>query len=116
MPTTSFRLGVVLLAAGASSRMGCPKMLLPWGRTSILGHHLDVWRRLGAAQVAAVYSTASAGLVDELNRLNVPARDRIPNAAPEQGMFSSIRAAAAWSGWTPELTHWAIVLGDQPHV
>ena len=31
-------------------------------------------------------------------------------------MFSSIQCAARWSGWKYNLTHWAIVLGDQPHV
>jgi CTP:molybdopterin cytidylyltransferase MocA len=31
-------------------------------------------------------------------------------------MFSSIQCAAAWSGWNPHLTHWAIALGDQPLV
>jgi len=31
-------------------------------------------------------------------------------------MFGSIRCAAAWSGWMPGLTHWAITLGDQPHL
>ena len=31
-------------------------------------------------------------------------------------MFSSIRCAAAWGGWREGLTHWAMVLGDQPHL
>ena len=31
-------------------------------------------------------------------------------------MFSSIQCAAQWPGWDSRLTHWAIVLGDQPHL
>ena len=31
-------LGVIILGAGASSRMGRPKLLLPWGDTSVIGH------------------------------------------------------------------------------
>ena len=31
-------------------------------------------------------------------------------------MFSSIQCAAGWVGWNPELTHWLITLGDQPHL
>ena len=31
-------------------------------------------------------------------------------------MFSSIQCAAQWPGWEAALTHWAIVLGDQPHL
>ena len=52
----------------------------------------------------------------ELDRLGFSAKDRILNAAPERGMFSSIRCAAQWCGWRSDLTHWAIVLGDQTHI
>jgi len=31
-------------------------------------------------------------------------------------MFSSILCAATWTGWRREITVWAIVLGDQPHL
>jgi molybdenum cofactor cytidylyltransferase len=31
-------------------------------------------------------------------------------------MFSSIQCAAQWPGWEAALTHWALVLGDQPHL
>jgi CTP:molybdopterin cytidylyltransferase MocA len=31
-------------------------------------------------------------------------------------MFGSIRSAANWQGWQAGMTHWAIVLGDQPHL
>ncbi len=47
-------LGVVILGAGASSRMGRPKLLLPWGATTIVGHLLEQWQTLGAAQIAVV--------------------------------------------------------------
>jgi molybdenum cofactor cytidylyltransferase len=51
-----------------------------------------------------------------LDRLRFPAQDRIINPAPERGMFSSIQCAAQWPGWEAALTHWALVLGDQPHL
>ena len=38
------------------------------------------------------------------------------NPTPQHGMFSSIQCAARWSGWSAALTHWVIVLGDQPHL
>jgi molybdenum cofactor cytidylyltransferase len=31
-------------------------------------------------------------------------------------MFSSIQCAANWTGWKAELTHFLIMLGDQPHL
>src|SRR5947209_16030515 len=108
----AFSPGVVILAAGRSSRMGQPKLLLPWGKTSILGHLIGQWTLLGAKQIAVVRSSDDEALNAELNRLNFPERSRIVNPLPERGMFSSIQCAAGWRGWEPILTHWAIVLGD----
>jgi len=112
----AFSLGVVILAAGRSARMGRPKLLLPWGRTSVLGHLLAQWRALRAAQMAVVCAPGNRAIQKELDRLAFPAENRIYNPTPERGMFSSIQCAAQWPGWHAGLTHWAIVLGDQPHL
>jgi len=109
-------LGVVLLAAGGSRRMERAKLLLPWGDTTIAGHQIRVWRRLGARQIAVVCAAGDSAMQAELDRMNFPAGDRVLNHAPQRGMFSSIRCAVQWGGWTPGLTHWAITLGDQPHL
>ncbi|MEW6158771.1 MAG: nucleotidyltransferase family protein [Verrucomicrobiota bacterium] len=111
-----FQLGVVLLAAGASSRMGRPKLLLPWGESTVLEHSLAEWRGLGTSQIALVINPAHRPLVEKLDAIGFPESGRIHNANPEKEMFHSIRCAACWGGWTGELTHWAIVLGDQPLV
>lgn len=108
--------GVVILGAGASTRMGRPKLLLPWGNTSILGHLLRQWSKLGAAQIAVVHAATDLVLLGELNALRVPPANRVPNHAPERGMFSSIQSAATWNGWMSHLTHFVTVLGDQPHL
>jgi molybdenum cofactor cytidylyltransferase len=110
------RLGVVILAAGASSRMGRPKLLLPWGDTTVIGHLIRQWQRAGAAQIAIVGAEGDKALPTELDRLGLPAADRIVNPAPDRGMFSSIQCAARWPRWSDGLTHWIISLGDQPHV
>ena len=110
------RLGVVILAAGASSRMGRPKLLLRWGASSVIGHLLLQWRRLGAEQVSVALAQANEALHCELDRLDFPQGSRIINPSPERGMFSSIQCAASWNGWIEGLTHWAVSLGDQPHV
>jgi molybdenum cofactor cytidylyltransferase len=108
--------GVVILAAGRSWRMGQPKLLLPWGKSSILGHLIQQWDELSAKQIAVVCSRDDIGINGELNRLNFPQHLRVVNADPGRGMFSSIQCAAAWQGWQSVLTHWVIVLGDQPHL
>jgi molybdenum cofactor cytidylyltransferase len=109
-------LGTVILAAGAARRMGRPKLLLSWGDTSVLGHLLRQWQGLAAAQIAVVCASRDPAIAAELDRLQFPPANRILNPTPEAGMFSSIRCAAVWQGWKPELTHWAIALGDQPHL
>src|SRR5689334_16008537 len=91
--------GVVILAAGRSSRMGQSKLLLPWDKTSILGHLIQQWQNLGAKQIAVVCSADNPGLAAELARLNFPPSSRIVNPNPERGMFSSVQCAAEWQGW-----------------
>lgn len=93
--------------------MGRPKLLLPWGKTTILGHLVEQWTLLGAAQISAVIE-AKSSLAEELKRF--PAVERIINPCPELGMFSSVQCAARWDYWSSDVTHFAITLGDQPHV
>lgn len=111
-----FVFGVVVLAAGASSRMGRPKGLLPWGGTTVLGHILAEWRRVGAAQAGVVVSALGPKISEEVQQLGLDFADCIENPEPEGGMFSSVRTAALWPGWNPGLSHFAIALGDQPHL
>jgi molybdenum cofactor cytidylyltransferase len=108
--------GVILLGAGRSSRMGTAKLLLPWQNTTVIGHLLFQWRELGAAQIAVVHRPEDVELLAELDRQNLPGQHRIANLQPELGMMHSVQCAARWRGWQSELTSFAIVLGDQPHI
>jgi molybdenum cofactor cytidylyltransferase len=112
----AFSLGTVILAAGNSSRMGRPKLLLPWGATTVLGQLIAEWTRLRATQITVVCQAGDRAMHAELDRLGFPAAGRIVNPEPERGMFSSVQCAARWEGWRPGLTFWAMVLGDQPHL
>jgi molybdenum cofactor cytidylyltransferase len=109
------RMGAVILAAGASRRMGAPKMLLPWGSSSVLGHIVNLWSNL-SRQTVVVLAPENSALNIALNDLRFPTDQRVINPAPEEGMLTSIQQAAAWPGWKPDLTHCAIVLGDQPQI
>ncbi len=109
-------LAVAILAAGASSRMGQAKLLLPWGATSVLGHQISIWQLLGAGQIGVVCAARDDAIQAELDRLGFPPQNRILNQRPEDEMFSSIRCASGWDGWRAGLTHWTITLGDQPHL
>lgn len=107
---------VILLAAGASSRMGRPKLLLPWGDTTVIGHLVQTWRHLGSRQTAVVIRPDDEPLIEELDRLGVREGNRIKNPDAARGMFSSIRCAAQWTGWQPDIASFVISLGDQPQV
>src|SRR5690242_9681812 len=91
MNETGYSLAVVILAAGRSSRMGQPKMLMPWGENSILGHLIGQWTLLRAKQIAVICSGDAIVIEKELNRLNFSQSSRVVNPKPERGMFSSIQ-------------------------
>ena len=110
------KLGVVILGAGASLRMGRPKLLLPWRGSTVIGQIISQWQELGAGQIAVVMRENDLALASELGRLDFPKVDHLINPKPERGMFSSIVCAAKWGGWKKEISSFAIVLGDQPHL
>ena len=96
--------------------MGRNKLLLPWRGTTVIGQIIAQWRQLGAAHIAVVLRENDFALATELEALDFPKANRITNPQPERGMWSSVVCAAAWNGWPPDISHWAIVLGDQPHL
>jgi len=111
-----FAFGVVILAAGTSTRMGTCKLLLPWGEKMILTHLLDQWRSTGATQIAPVIDPSNRPLREVLTDAGLSPYDWIENPSPQLGMFSSLQEASRWTGWLSTLTHWIISLGDQPHI
>lgn len=82
----------------------------------MLGHIVQQWKALVVQQITVVVAREGEDLRGELDHLAFPHENRIHNPAPERGMFSSIQCAASWSGWSEALTHWVLVLGDQPHL
>lgn len=105
--------GVVVLAAGKSTRMGQSKALLPWGDTTILGHICRVWNRLGATQIGVVVLSGDSRVHEVVRQENAMA---IPNNEVDLGMIYSLRLASRSSGWDSSISRWVIALGDQPHL
>ncbi|MFT3990962.1 MAG: nucleotidyltransferase family protein [Luteolibacter sp.] len=102
---------VIILAAGASRRMGSPKALLPWGKRTVLEHLIAVWKEANASEIIVVHDSGNVALGTEMDRLGI--RHRITNMNPEDGMMSSIRCAADANIRTPLV---AISLVDQPQI
>jgi molybdenum cofactor cytidylyltransferase len=116
----------ILLAAGESRRMGQPKMLLPWGETTVLGQVVRMFsaglsekngQPVGPDFEILVVTGGTRALVEaEVVRLAGQYPLRIvynPNYALG-GMVSSIQAGLAALG--PETRAALIGLGDQPQV
>lgn len=106
----------ILLAAGLSSRMGQPKMLLPWGGTTVLGQVVSIFAAAGVEEIVVVTGGAREQvekLVAELAR-DFPVR-AVSNPQFARGeMLSSIQVGLA-SLDTHKLAA-LIGLGDQPQV
>src|SRR5690242_7305524 len=96
--------------------MGVCKILLPWGKHTILAHLLEQWKNMRVRQIAPVIDASNELLKGGLRDAGFSSNAWIENRFPERGMFSSLQEASRWSGWRPDLTHWIVALGDQPQV
>ncbi len=112
----------ILLAAGESRRMGQPKLLLPWGKTSVLGQVVSMFAAGlstdGSVDYEILVVTGGArGLVEaEVSRLaeRYPLRAVYNPGYAQGGMVTSIQAGLA--ALEPGTRAALIGLGDQPQV
>jgi len=107
---------IAILAAGESRRMGQPKLCLPWGNTTILGHIRDQWLAADAEKILVIHAPGESPVTRELDRLGVAPENRAPNLAMERGMMGSVVTAATRALEIPSLSHLIISLGDQPQI
>ncbi|MGB8214102.1 MAG: nucleotidyltransferase family protein [Anaerolineales bacterium] len=106
----------LLLAAGESRRMGQPKLLLPWGDTSVLGQVIATFAAAEIADILVVTGGARAQLEELVEGLakQYPVRAVYNPEYASGEMISSIQAGLAALGPGPCAT--LIGLGDQPQV
>jgi molybdenum cofactor cytidylyltransferase len=112
--SNSVGVGAVILAAGSSSRMGCPKQTLRYRGRSLLRRAALAALGAGCRPVIVVtgaYAELSRG---ELDGLDVR---EVLNTRWETGMASSIRAGVeALVGADADTATAVFMLCDQPHV
>jgi molybdenum cofactor cytidylyltransferase len=81
------RVVALVLAAGASSRMGRPKALLDFDGTSCVARVVGVCRQAGVSEVVLVTAPGGAEV-----RAACPGTIEAINERPERGMLSSLQA------------------------
>jgi molybdenum cofactor cytidylyltransferase len=109
-------ISAIILAAGKSQRMGQPKMLLPWGDTTVLGQVVVTFNKSGITDIIIVtggdrdvVEAEVAGLAEQL-----PVRAVYNPYFEKGGMMLSIQTGLAVM--TPDCKAGLIGLGDQPQM
>ena len=111
-PAQPGTVALLLLAAGASTRMGQPKQLLPYRGRTLLRHAADTAVATGCAPVVLVTGALYNALAAEVADLPIQV---VHNPDWQTGMASSIRAGLA-AAISSQPTAYLIMLSDQPLV
>jgi len=109
-PVVPGSVALLLLAAGASTRMGQPKQLLPYRGRTLLRHAAETAVASGCAPLVLVTGAVHEALVGEV--ADLPLRV-VHNPAWQTGLASSIQAGLAAAA-DAQPTAYLIMLGDQP--
>ncbi len=107
-----YRIGAIIMAAGASSRMGGVKQLLPLGGRSLVARAVDAALGSTARPVAVVLGAHAEAVGREIAGLPVLA---VANPGWREGLASSVRAGlAALRAAEPGLDAVLLAPCDQP--
>jgi molybdenum cofactor cytidylyltransferase len=109
MPASLDKVYAIILAAGASTRLGSPKQLLEWRNQSLLAHTLQNVHALLGKQV---YVVLGAHAADIQAAVNLDKQTTVINANWEEGIASSIRAGV--NALPVSASAVLIMLCDQP--
>lgn len=106
--------GIILLAAGASSRLGRPKQLLLYQGKTLLQHGIQVAIDTGTKSIIVVLGANTNFLIKETANQSI---EVILNEQWKEGMASSIRCGIhKLLERAPELNAVIIMVCDQPYV
>jgi len=105
-------ISAIILAAGQSKRMGQPKMLLPWGTSTVIEHVITTFLNAGIEDVIVVTGGAREQVEGPISQY--PVRKVHNNDYATGEMLSSIQCALRAM---PDEARAALIgLGDQPQV
>jgi molybdenum cofactor cytidylyltransferase len=101
----------VVLAAGASRRLGRPKQLLPYGGTTLLGATLDIARGAGFDQLIVTLGGSADAVRDQ-----VPLDGADVVVVDDFGSGCSASLRVALERVDPRSAGIVLMLGDQPRI
>jgi molybdenum cofactor cytidylyltransferase len=101
----------VVLAAGEASRFGGPKLVMPFGRSTIIGCVVSALEDAGVSPIVVVVAADSQELAQTLAGHAVQI---IYNLDPARGMLSSLQVGLA--ALPAALARFLVALGDQPRI
>ncbi len=104
-------ISAIVLAAGESTRMGFPKLLLQVEGKSLLQHVIDNALQSKAGEVIAVLGAEATKLRRELEQRQVQI---IENASYKEGLSTSLKVGL--QAVSPQAQAVLVLLGDQPLV
>jgi molybdenum cofactor cytidylyltransferase len=111
---TIARVSAVVLAAGASARMGRAKQLLPLGRNTMLAQTLENVLAVRLDERVLVLGSSAEAIRQQLPQAQLEQFKVVVNQDYGQGMATSLRAGL--SALDPRSDAALIILGDQPFI
>ncbi len=105
-------IAIVILAAGASSRMGRPKQLLPWEDTTLLGHAIRKAKDSVAKSVIVVLGAHAESIRNAI----IGEVEILENTSWKSGLGSSIACGTDFLVKHTKADGVLIMLADQPLV
>ncbi|HEY5686140.1 MAG TPA: nucleotidyltransferase family protein [Acidimicrobiia bacterium] len=106
-------IAVLILAAGGSRRLGRPKQLEAWGRTTLLGHVVD---RVRTFPVDEAWIVLGADIDAVMDAVDLSGFGVVENPEWQEGLASSLRAGLDALTRLSKADGAMVVLGDQPEI
>ncbi len=106
------RIAAVVLAAGESKRMGKPKLVLPWGKETVIAKVVRTLMEVGLEDIIIVTGGASTLVEAALESLKVRILQN-PNFARSEMLAS---CQIGFQALNPQTEAALVVLGDQPQI
>ena len=106
----------VVLAAGRSTRMGQPKLLLPWGERTIIGQVLAALREGGAGDIVIVTGPEEAAIARAADEFRQPRPVRLVPNPDYQRTEMLVSLQVGIRALQPDCAAALVAIGDGPTV